>query len=278
MNQSVQHICHSIFTEIHKQPEAKLFWEIQKDLISNQIEYSIGLKLIKQKITGNEYKDISMFISDMMECFTSAQKSKFSSKIKIAAAQDLIKKFQVHIFEINNPSICFNFYPIFHSLNSFIQKNSIPYHQNTFSTHITTNSNPEIDQNSELELISTKPGSLFFQNESENDNFENFLRDIQFLTGAHLVFKFATFISRIQPEIIEMNENFSLNIRLMTPTNRKYAHKYLKKLLRDAALGIIDPFSRPFGEKHTPLRINQLGFLKERSSNNTTIILSFKQK
>ena len=282
-----QQIYQDIFNEIQKQPEAKLFWTIQNDFLSNEQVSTIGLKMIKKKIIANEYRDFSFFVKDMMECFTTVKKSPLSSKIKKAAAQDLILKFQsLTSGLINNQSIVLTIYPFSHLINSFERNNSMPRHDiSILSKPPSIEEEDNLNHDPDFQAI---PGSLYFQLEkeeeteikSESDDLETLFRDIQFLIGPDLIFKLATFISRLQPEIIELNENFYLDIMQLTSTNRKYVHKYVKKLLKDAAFGKIDPFFRPFGEISPSIKIHQKGSLNNYSDSgkDTTIFLSISKK
>ena len=114
-----------------------------------------------------------------------------------------------------------------------------------------------------------EPGSDIFTIESDPNDLSILYRDIKLLTSSSLVFELAAFARKLQPDIIVIGNEVTINITLLREENRPSMRKFVTYLLKKAATGDIDAYSRPFGRKISPIHIYERGF---PSASQSTIV------
>ena len=101
------------------------------------------------------------------------------------------------------------------------------------------------------------PGSCLFETDPDPNDIQLLKRDIKFFTSSDMIFKLAAFVSRLQPEVVNLSDGFSMNLNLMTPETKVEVRRFVTNLLRAAAVGEIDPFARPFGNDIDPIKVRE---------------------
>jgi len=237
-------LCVKIFEMLKTREAFNMFWNNTYDIVNSDIIHPITFEVINSKLDKKCYSTINEFISDVNLCIENGKAGYPAGSIRNSAAFQLQHYFEEILRDVNpfGGPIAMPLQLVikdYLDTNRFILKNS--------STKIT---NPE----------QITPGSLLFEQKSINNDTESLLRDIKLLNSTSLAAEFATFVRKLQPEAIIINEEVVFNISLITKENVPLLRRFVTALLKKGALGNIDVYSRPFGQKISPLEIHERGF------------------
>ena len=242
MNDDELNICKTIFNKLKSRKVFVLFWNNDADLVNPHIEHPVNFEIVSQKLDGKLYDSVSSFVSDVATVLENAIAGYENGSIKHAAAQQLSDYFEALLEEID-PFSGPVAMPLRYAAYKYLE-----------------NKQPPGDIPKKQANKGKEPGSLIFATESDPDDLDSLYRDIKFLTSTTLSYEFAAFARQLQPDILNIQEEISLNIALLKTENRPNMRKFVTYLLRKAATGEVDAFARPFGQKVEPVRIYQRGF------------------
>ena len=242
MNDDEVNICKSIFNKLKSRKVFRLFWNNEADLVNPNIEHPLNFEIISQKLDSKLYDSVLSFISDVATVLENAQAGYENGSIRHAAAIQLSAYFEELLEEIDPLSG-----PVAMPLR--------------FAAHrFMENSQPPGDIPKKSGSPGKEPGSLLFQNQSDPEDLDALFRDLKFLTSTTLAYERASFVRQLQPDVLTIQDEISLNISLLTSENRPKMRKFVTHMLKKAATGEVDPFARPFGQVIQPVRIYERGF------------------
>jgi len=210
-------------------------------LIDPNIEKPISLSYINEKLNQGLYSSIEPFLSDIYLCLNNGVQSSQPNTLKRAAAEQLIQEFNLLVGFTSSPTSQMALQL------DVVQKT---YQKKSIHPQVRMKEKPFLDYH---------PGSVIF--ESENDTAEALIRYMKFINSSDISAKIAAYAASIQSEIVTIDHALSLNISMLTPSNQIKMCRFVRKLLHDAALGNIEAFNRPFGEKISPVRYSSVGIL-----------------
>lgn len=242
MNEDEFNLCKNIYNKLSTRKVFRLFWNNESDLTNPAIEHPVNFELIMKKLETKIYDSVTTFIGDVATVIENAMVANSPESIRYAAAQQLSEYFNKIIEEIE---------PLSGTIATPIRV-------------VTSDFLNSIHPPGELTKIkfdsSKTPGSVLFQTDSDPEDLDTLFRDIKFLTSTTLAYELAAFTRQLQPNIINIRSEVSLNISLLTEENKPKMRAFVTHLLKKAATGEVDPFARPFGQRVPPVRMYERGF------------------
>lgn len=243
MNDDETNLCRSILNQLKTRKYFNMFWNHEPDLTNPNIEHPINFDVISSKLDTNTYTNISTFISDIATCIENGRNGYPEGSIRHAAAEQLQTYFEDILNEVNPLGGPVSM-PLQYFTKEYIRK-CVP---------------PIPDINTQPKNTDKEPGSIIFTLERDPDDLNALYRDIKLLTSTSLIFELAAFTKKLQPDIITIRNEVSINVTLLLPQNRPSMRKFVTHLLRKAATGEVDANSRPFGHTISPIHIYDRGF------------------
>ncbi|KAH0795302.1 transcription factor GTE2-like [Histomonas meleagridis] len=237
MEQTQKEICIKIMKSILENPISKLFWNFAPDATNPNIAHPLSLEYISTRLSNDKYSLPSDFIMDLRLCFQNGKAGEPQGTIRHASAQQLL---------VDLDSMVAKLQPLANPKVLRLQLITSEFEDNL--------SFPEYSQ---LPREVNEPHAQIFDTDPDPSDTATLLRDIKFLTSPDLTAKLAVFITKIQPEVVIVAEEITFNIYLLTDENRIIVRKFVTQLLKDAASGKMDPFSRPFGVVVKPMKVQE---------------------
>ena len=240
MNETEQEVCARILSSILSRPISKFFWDEPSDLTNPGVIHPFNLSWIATRLKRRKISSPLDFIKDLKVCLQNGKSGSQPGSIRYSAAVQLLADLD-SLVQAYQPTAYSTVLPLHFATADFENSCGIPEHPDYTVLH------------------ESKPHSKVVTEEADPNDLPKLVRDIKFLSFTDLVAKLAVFVRKLQPEAVIVNNDISFAIALMTDETRTAVRKYVTSLLTDAASGKIDPFARPFGEKVTPVRIQERG-------------------
>ena len=240
MGDAEQEVCSRILSSILSRPIARFFWDEPSDLTNPGVIHPFSLSWLATRLSRRKFATPGDFIKDLKVCLQNGKNGSPPGSIRHAAAVQLIADLDA-LVQTYQPSAFPTVLPLHFATADFENSCGVPEHPD-YSV---------LREGTAIARVAVE--------EPDPTDMAALVRDIRFLSSTDLVAKLAVFVRKLQPEGILVGDDISFNIGLMTDETRAAVRKYVTALLRDAASGKVDPFARPFGEKLTPVRIQERG-------------------
>ena len=251
MNEQQLVACKKIFEAVVRRPVARLFWDISSEVANKDIEKPISFSFINEKLGKGLYKSPGAFVNDMRLVFLNGDTYDKNSSIKPAAISLLIEDFEKAL-AIYSPSSL--------SLNMKLR--------------MVLGEIEEITESTKCEPLATtaQKGELhapccnFLANQEsidpENISSLDLKNEITLLKSSKLLLKTIQFIHNLQPEAICIGQGVSIIFSLLSTENIEKIHKFIVKLIREAASGEIDGLEPSFLDSRDTSIIQQINYSK----------------
>lgn len=210
MDRDQRAACISVLEAVMRFPVARIFWEPDEELNNPEVQYPLTLKMIVEKFERNIYVAPYEFILDMHQVFLNGSYYRHQKSIRPAAAQLLIGEFEKAVAK---------YLP-------FASEGSRKLHK--FAEMLSTAPKLDVEEvYEELEPIST------ITVPAANDH-ERLAKIIRLLSQSPNVLKVFQIIYKLQPEVINASDGFSLQLSLLKEENLVIVVKMAIELLHKA--------------------------------------------
>ena len=217
-----------IMDALSKRPITRIFCDCSIELTNTSISRPLTFDLIYDKVKRNLYKSIDEWISDMRIMFSNFIIAFPDDSLKKAAAQQLSAEFEEKIQQISPTSSPFTIK--FQMLESDISK--------LLNTVRIAEGEPTPSPK--------EPAAAIF-NQKQEATIPNITRNIRMLHSSELFMKVIAFIWKLQPEAVSLGQSVSFDFCLMSQETMEKLNEFVLGLLRDAAVGLINPYRNQSG-------------------------------
>lgn len=237
MNEDQYNICVNIMEAILRRPIASLFRKSDILLSDRNIPVPLCFDTITDKLNKKMYAIVNDWIREMRTLFESVLAGTEKKNPIYIAALQLQTEFDEHLARMNPMD----------DLRIIRTRFTIQQIQE-YSSKL-----PLIKDNAVTEK---EPGAELFKRKETTRNNKRLSRDIRLFCSQEIVFRVSAFIYKIQPEVITIDENLTINFNLMSDHTYNQVRPYVTQILQDAAVGKIDIFTNDHQLTPRPLNIS----------------------
>ena len=225
MNKTQIEACLRIFAKLKSRPISKLFLGTPEFPCEAPMEHPATFRSIETKLQRDLYSNIQQFKIEVQQTLSSFMKQSEKDPLRAAAAEQLLNEFQDEYDKFELDAL-----PVSLRLNLLSCE---------FEDYLFKNKNMSVR---EQEEENKNPGAKLFETDAESISIKQLTREIKFLHSPDLLLRVASYIFKQQPEVIQMEGELVVNFEMMNEETLKGTKVLVRSILRDVALGKIDPY------------------------------------
>ena len=213
--------CAEILRKLMDVPCARLFWNSDRDIVSDKVLSPISFDVISTKLSRGVYSSTQVFISNVRLLLSNFMASE--TGFRLAAARYLYDYFEKLISD-GSPSIN----PCSLGLLRLEKK------MGELSELVA-----ETPRRTEKITGPKNVGAEVLRHPTDQYSIQVLKNDMKLLGSPELLFKAAVFIIDRQPECVVLDSSLHFKFGLMSTMTRKELHAYAQRLMEEAAKGQI---------------------------------------
>lgn len=233
MDEATKGYCVAILNELLENPVAHNLWGTSSDLSNAHMVMPLDLKVISERLSRNLYGNSVHFVEDLHKCINNSINGYPPNSIRHVAALQLQEELDELVMRVPLTTIKRE------NIHGILQLSQIGFFEGKIPT-----------------LKEGKPMASIFGDQPQDINFL-----LKCLAGPDMLRELYVYLTNLQPEAVSSGPTLSLNLSVLTDENKQKTSEFLMDILRTAASGKTNPFTRPFGIKTVPIVINERGSL-----------------
>ena len=214
--------------------EARPIWKLIENLStssSETVSRPISFSTIQEKLKNGLYESEQSWEDEVRVAFSNFQKEYETDEVKRVSITSLWEDFEQELLKST-----------IHDKKLVCQLKNI---RNALENYANSNKGEKIPLKSE-ESEGKEPGAFIFSEPEEKEvNVVKLERDVRMLRDPEYILRVASFLYKLQPEAVSLNQKVTISFKIIKPDVLKSLREYVTKMLRAAAVGEIDPLGKP---------------------------------